>query len=132
MFRRNLDEGEIQDFAALLTVLSSVFIADGQKDKRVWTVTIDGSFSVASFFLPLRGGVASDLSEFLLEEVWKSKAPPRLRVFAWLVISNAVLTMDNLCRRNIIILNCCSMCLRDAESVDHLFLHCHMASFLWS
>lgn len=98
MFRRNLNEGEIQDFATLLTVLSSVFIADGRKDKRVWTGTIDGSFSLASFFLALRGGAALDLSKFPFEEVWKSKAPPKVGAFAWLVISNVVLTMDNLRR----------------------------------
>ncbi|XXG68873.1 hypothetical protein AAC387_Pa06g1869 [Persea americana] len=68
VFRRNLDEGEIQDFAALLTRLSSVCITDGQKDRRVWTGTIVGSFTVASFFLALRGGAASDLSEFPFEE----------------------------------------------------------------
>ena len=94
MFRKNLDEGEIQDFAALLTELSSVFIADGRNDKRVWTGTIDGSFSVATFFLALRGGAASDLTEFPFEEVWKSKAPHRVGAFARLVISNDVLTMD--------------------------------------
>ena len=75
-------------------MLSSVFIADGRKDKRVWTGTIDGSFSIASFFLTLRGGGASDLSEFSLKEVWKSKAPHRVGAFARLVISNDVLTMD--------------------------------------
>ena len=54
IFRRNLDEGEIEDFAALLTILDSVFIVEGRTYKRVWTGTIDGSFSVASFFLALR------------------------------------------------------------------------------
>ena len=86
-------------------MLSSVFIADGRKDKRVWTGTIDGSFSIASFCLTLRGGGASDLSEFSFKEVWKSKAPPRVGAFAWLVISNAILTMDNFLRHNIIIVN---------------------------
>ena len=122
-------KGRSKTFATLLVVLSSVYIADGRKDKRVWTGTIDGSFSVASFFFALRGGAALDLSEFPFEEVWKSKAPPRVEAFAWLAILNAVLTMDSLRKRNIIILNCCPMCLRDAKSVDQLFLHCKVASF---
>ena len=36
VFRRNLDKGEIEDFAALLSVLDSVFIVEGRKDKRIW------------------------------------------------------------------------------------------------
>ena len=103
IFRRNLDEREIEDFATLLVVLDSVFIVDGRKDKRVWTSTIDRSFSVASFFMALRGDA---LSDFPFDEVWKSKGPPRVGAFAWLPISGAFLT---------------------TESVDHLLLHCEVA-----
>ena len=70
IFRQKLDKGEIEDFTALLTVLDIVFIVDGRKDKRVWIGTIDGSFSIASFFRALRGNALSD-SPF--DEVWKSK-----------------------------------------------------------
>lgn len=35
IFRRNLGEGEIEDFAALLVVLDSVFIVDGRKDESL-------------------------------------------------------------------------------------------------
>lgn len=50
IFRRNLDDKEIEDFAALLIVSDSVFIVDGRKDKGVYKGKIDGSFSVVSFF----------------------------------------------------------------------------------
>lgn len=75
IFRRKLDKGGVEDFAALLTVLDIVFIVDGRKDKRIWIGTIDGSFSAASFFRALRGNALSD-SPF--DEVWKSRAPPRV------------------------------------------------------
>lgn len=48
--------------------------------------------------------------------------------FAWLAISNATLTMDNLHKHNITILNYCPMCLRAVESID-LLLHCEVAHF---
>lgn len=69
MFRRNFDEGEIEDFAALLSVLYSAFIADLSKDKIVRIRRIDDSFSVASFFSVLRGDSSSAIH---FDHVWKS------------------------------------------------------------
>ena len=54
IFRRNLGEGEIEDFAALRTVLDSVFIVNEKKEKRVWTGTIGGYFAFVSFFRGLK------------------------------------------------------------------------------
>ena len=42
------------------------------------------------------------------------------------------MTIDNLRKRKVWILNWCYMCKRNGESVDHLFLHCPLASDLWS
>lgn len=83
------------------------YIAYWKKDRRIWIGTVDGSFSVVSFFEALRG-----------DRVWNSKAPNEVLAFSWLVISGAILTMDNLHKHNIIIVNDFPMCLRDAESVD--------------
>lgn len=89
----------------------------------------DGAFFVASFFSILRD-VSPSLAPF--GNVWKSKAPPRVSAFAWLAISGAILKMDNLHKHNITIVNGCLMCLHDAETVDHLLLHCEVAQFLWN
>ena len=42
------------------------------------------------------------------------------------------LTIDNLRKCGLIIQNWCCLCQRDGESVDHLFLHCSMASDMWA
>ena len=42
------------------------------------------------------------------------------------------LMIDNLHKRKVWILDWCYMCKRNGESVDHLFLHCPLASDLWS
>jgi len=43
-----------------------------------------------------------------------------------------ILTADNLRKRKIIIVDRCYLCKRDGETVDHLLLHCDVASTLWN
>ena len=42
------------------------------------------------------------------------------------------MTIDNLRKRKVWILDWCYMCKSNGESVDHLFLHCPVAMDLWS
>jgi hypothetical protein len=43
-----------------------------------------------------------------------------------------ILTLDNLRKRHVIVMNRCCMCKRSKDMVDHLLLHCEVASALWS
>jgi hypothetical protein len=42
----------------------------------------------------------------------------------------AILTMDNLIKRRVIVIDRCCMCKTNGESVDHLLLHCEVACTL--
>jgi hypothetical protein len=42
-----------------------------------------------------------------------------------------ILTSNNLRNRQVIVINRCCMCKRSEEMVDHLLLHCEIASVLW-
>ena len=64
--------------------------------------------------------------------IWKAKVPPCVAFFSWIASLGKALTFDNLRNRGFIIPNWCCMCLRNGESVDHLFLHCSVAADLWS
>lgn len=63
--------------------------------------------------------------------MWKLKAPSRVIVFGWLVLRKRILTMDNLRRRRMVVVNGCPMCFSKEETVNHLLLNCKVAHLLW-
>jgi hypothetical protein len=52
--------------------------------------------------------------------------------FAWLVALGKILTLDNLRKMGVIMVNICCLYKRNGESVDHIFLYCDVASALWN
>ena len=64
--------------------------------------------------------------------LWKFKAPPRILVFGWLALRNRILTMDNLRRRGMVVVDGFPLCLKDEEFVDHLLLRCNFAYRMWT
>jgi hypothetical protein len=50
----------------------------------------------------------------------------------WTAALGKILTLDNLRKRHVIVINRCYMCKKTGESVDHLLLYCDVASVLWS
>lgn len=119
IFRRDLTETEERELFSLLDTLGQVSCSGEGKDSSTWLSSKDGSFSVASFYLAL---AQEDQSVSPLNSLWKMKVPPQVAVFGWFAFRGRFLTMDNLCRQNVIIVNACLICLQLQESIDHLLL----------
>jgi hypothetical protein len=68
----------------------------------------------------------------LLQLIWKAKVPPRIAFFSWSAALGKILTIDNLRKRHLIIIDRCCLCKLSGESVDHILLHCPLARELWS
>ena len=75
------------------------------------------NFEVKSYY---KMRVNSESVEGPWKIIWKSKAPPRMAFFVWTAVLRKILTMDNLRKKNIIVMEWCCMCKKSGESIDHL------------
>ena len=74
----------------------------------------------------------SSVISFPWKMVWQSKVPPRVAFFSWTVALGKILTIDNLRKKHLIVLEWSFMCKRCGEFVNHLLLHCPIAFKMWS
>jgi hypothetical protein len=98
------------------------------EDKMCWNPVRKKSFEVKSYYKVLSSPIQS---YFPWKSIWKVKVPPRVAFFVWTATLRKILTLDNLRKRNIIVMEWCFMCKSFGESIDHLFLHCMVATELW-
>jgi hypothetical protein len=128
-FVREAHDWEVDVFASFFQVLHSVTVSRDRADRLCWVPSKKGVFKVKSYLNSLVGSVGR---RFPWKSVWRTQAPPRAAFFAWTAALGKILTADNLKKWKIIIMDRCYLCKRDGEFVDHLLLHCDVASILWN
>ena len=69
---------------------------------------------------------------FPWKSIWKQKIPSWVAFFVWIAALGKCLTIDNLWKMKVCILDWCYMCKCNGESVDHLFLYCLVVMHMWS
>jgi ribonuclease HI len=74
---------------------------------------------------------APDGKRVVWDTVWGCPAPPKVRVFAWRLITNSLATWENKKRRNMEASDICVICGIEREDTYHTFCRCPMARALW-
>ena len=69
--------------------------------------------------------------DFPSRSIWNPIVPQKLGFFASEAFWGKVLTLDQLKRRGIPIVNRCFLCEEHEETIDHLLIHCSRAKMLW-
>jgi hypothetical protein len=103
-----------------------------QRDGRgmkIWSLYGFGKFDVCSYYAKLTD--MNDIS-FPWKSIWSVKAPRQVSSFIWTTAWGKILTNDNLIKRGYSLVSWCCMCQQSGEIVEHLLLHCDIASGLWN
>ena len=74
----------------------------------------------------------SNAMSFPWKLVWRLKVPSRVAFFSWTAALGKMLSIDNLQKRRVIVLDWCSVCKKCGQSVGHFLLHFPIAYELWT
>jgi hypothetical protein len=127
-FSCSVQDWEVAVVDTFMEVLYSTHIHRGSLDSIVWNLSTCETFEVRSFY----SAMIQPSHSFPWKSVWKAKVPSRVAFFLWTATLGKILTIDNLRKRRVIIMDWCCMCKTSGESVNHLLLHCPVAGDLWN
>jgi hypothetical protein len=94
-FRRSLAAENLQSWHNLILRLTNVHLRD-RPDVFKWSLNLNGQFSIRSMYQAFLDINIVPHNSYL----WKLKIPLKIKVFLWLLFREAILTKDNLVRRN--------------------------------
>jgi hypothetical protein len=107
-------------------MLSSCALSE-EKDGSKWSWEKSGKFTVKSMYNRFHSEEAHKSNR----KLWKAKIPLKIKIFMWLVDQNAILTKDNLTKRNWHGDKRCYFCHTD-ENVSHIFFECPTTKYMWN
>ena len=127
-FVRDFNDWELPEVLSFFQFIDPFLPSRETDDKLVWPLRKFGQFDMQSYYGALQ---ASSRSRFPLKIIWGVKAPRRISFFLWTAARGKILTCDNLMKRGHVLAAWCCMCKKGWETVDHLLIHCEVASTLW-
>ena len=94
------------------------------EDSFCWGFSGSGTFSVKSATWLAHDHVEHTTPAWEFNWIWKIDAPPKILIFLWQMLHNALPIRVNLCRRGFQVDAACPLCAGSIETNDHLFWEC--------
>jgi hypothetical protein len=115
-------------FEQWLTVVDKIYhySFSNAEDIPIWHWNKNKTFSTRSVYDYL----TRESTRKSFKHIWKAKIPYKIKIFLWLVENNAILTKDNLIKRNWVGDPTCYFC-QEPETNQHLFFQCSIAKIIW-
>ena len=126
-FSRGFNDWELNMVDELLQIIRSQRITL-EEDLALWKGGKNGKFEVKEAYELL---ISHSTLLFPKKGIWVENVPSKLAFFAWEATWGRVLTLDRLQKRGWQLPNRCYLCGIDEENVNHLLIHCTVASVLW-
>jgi hypothetical protein len=98
---------------------------NNEKDTLLWSWdTKRGQVNAKQAYevqILMEGGVDSN---FWYTDLWQWQIPLKIKLFAWLMLEQKILTWDNLVKRGFVGPSMCVLCGDEGENAKHLFVDC--------
>lgn len=114
----------LQEFITLWSHTSQHTLHDDVLDSIIWKLTNNGAYSCS---LAYNAQFAGTIRSCMDSIVWKDWAPPKCKLFSWLIIQNRVWTADRLAKRGWPNGRVCPLCRRHDETASHLLFKCRFS-----
>ncbi|XP_020211099.1 uncharacterized protein LOC109795944 [Cajanus cajan] len=133
-WRRERFEWEIQLEQQLMQQLLECSPRAEQVDSWWWLGEPSGTYTVRSAYSAITSEVVVGSNNGAPNIIWSIPAPPKVKIFAWRMMSRGLPTVDNLASRSITISDndaLCVFCKQDIETDYHLFCTCSVVDKVW-
>ena len=103
-----------------------------EEDTLIWFANPStGNITAKSTYQAIVQNSSSTVKIWQYKSLWKWKIPLKIKCFMWLDLQNCLKTWDKLIRKGWYGPKFCILCKKDAESVDHLMIHCSFTVNIW-
>ncbi|XP_026416567.1 uncharacterized protein LOC113312004 [Papaver somniferum] len=103
-------------------------VADYQQDRRIWSDTLTGEFSVASAVENIRRKYPKLK---WTNQVWNSSIHLAISSNVWKLMINICSTNDNMKRRKFSMASRCPFCKNCEEDLEHILWTCNYSELIW-
>ncbi|KAG2323607.1 hypothetical protein Bca52824_016820 [Brassica carinata] len=112
-----------------------------RKDSFTWKLNRSGLMSVHSAYCLAREEKIKEHHQEALdvpsvnpvkEKLWKIQTVPKIRVFLWKVLSEAIPVAELIARRGMKVDVRCQLCGWEGETIKHIIFHCAAVRHVWA
>nr|KYP57260.1 Transposon TX1 uncharacterized [Cajanus cajan] len=133
-WRRERFDWEANQILTLHQILNTFSMKKLKNDYWYWKLEPSREFSVKSAYKLLTSQRTTNERQKLFVCMWKLHVPPKVSLFVWRLLINALPTKENLLRRNIQVEpqhRLCVFCRASLETAPHLFCTCSKVVTIW-